>query len=78
MIFLGFVLVFYGPLTHFMYFLARSVNIATLFPGKPPWGFTSTQCPVFRLTDNGPGVGPAYIEVYRDVRKIQVGFFKHL
>ena len=36
------VLVFYGPLTHFMSFRARSVNLATLFLGKPPRQFTST------------------------------------
>ena len=30
------VLVFYGPSTHFRSFWARSVNLATLFQGKPP------------------------------------------
>ena len=33
---------FYGPSTHFRSFRARSVNLATLFLGKPPWQFTST------------------------------------
>ena len=36
------VLVFYGPLTHFRSFRARSVNLATLFLGKPLRQFTST------------------------------------
>ena len=36
------VLVFYGPSTHFRSFRARSVNLATLFLGKPPRQFTST------------------------------------
>ena len=35
------VLVFYGPLTHFRSFRARSVNLATLFLGKPPGQFTN-------------------------------------
>ena len=35
-------LVFYGPSTHFRSFSARSVNLATLFLGKPPRQFTST------------------------------------
>ena len=35
-------LVFYGPSTHFMSFQARSVNLATLFLGKPPRQLTST------------------------------------
>ena len=30
------VLVFYGPSTHFRSFQARSVNLVTLFLGKPP------------------------------------------
>ena len=34
--------VFYGPSTHFRSFRARSVNLATLFLGKPPMQFTST------------------------------------
>ena len=42
------VLVFYGPSAHFRSFRAQSVNIATLFLGKPPRQFTSTQCPFFR------------------------------
>ena len=29
------VLVFYGPLTHFRSFLVQSVNLSTLFLGKP-------------------------------------------
>ena len=33
---------FYGPSTHFRSFRARSVNLATLFQGKPPRQFTST------------------------------------
>ena len=33
---------FYGPLTHFRSFRARSVNLATLFLGNPPRQFTST------------------------------------
>ena len=33
---------FYGPSTHFRSFWARSVNLATLFLGKPPRQFTST------------------------------------
>ena len=33
---------FYGPSTHFRSFRARSVNLATLFLGKPPKQFTST------------------------------------
>ena len=33
---------FYGPSTHFRSFRARSVNLATLFLGKPPMQFTST------------------------------------
>ena len=39
---------FYGPSTHFRSFWARSVNLATLFLGKPPRQFTSTQCIFFR------------------------------
>ena len=35
-------LVFYGPSTHFRSFRARSVNLATLFLGKPPRQFTSS------------------------------------
>ena len=42
------VLVFYGPSTHFRSFLAHSVNLATLFLGKPPKQFTGTACPFFR------------------------------
>ena len=42
MVFLGVVLVFYGPSTQFMSFRARSVNLATLLLGKPPKEFTST------------------------------------
>ena len=34
-------LVFYGPLTHFRSFPAQSVNLATLFLGKPPRQFTT-------------------------------------
>ena len=33
---------FYGPSTHFRSFRAWSVNLATLFLGKPPKQFTST------------------------------------
>ena len=33
---------FYGPSTYFRSFWARSVNLATLFLGKPPRQFTST------------------------------------
>ena len=33
---------FYGPSTHFRTFQAQSVNLATLFLGKPPRQFTST------------------------------------
>ena len=33
---------FYGPSTHFRSFRVRSVNLATLFLGKPPRQFTST------------------------------------
>ena len=33
---------FYGPSTHFRSFRARSVNLATLFLGKPPRQFAST------------------------------------
>ena len=33
---------FYSPSTHFRSFWARSVNLATLFLGKPPRQFTST------------------------------------
>ena len=36
------VLVFYGPSTHFRSFRARSINLSTLFLGKPPRPFTST------------------------------------
>ena len=36
------VLMFYGPSAHFRSFRTRSVNLATLFLGKPPWQFTST------------------------------------
>ena len=51
------VLVFYGPSTHFRSFRARSVNLATLFLGKPPGKFTSL--PVLNtilspVTDNCP------------------------
>ena len=35
------VLVFYSPLIHFRSFRAPSVNLATLFLGKPPRHFTS-------------------------------------
>ena len=35
-------LVFYGPSSHLRSFRARSVNLATLFLGKPPRQFTST------------------------------------
>ena len=42
-IYRGFGLIsFYGPLTHFRSFRARSVNLATLFVGKPPRQFTCT------------------------------------
>ena len=34
--------IFYGPSTCFRSFRARSVNLATLFLGKPPRQFTST------------------------------------
>ena len=33
---------FYGPSTHFRSFRAQSVNLTTLFLGKPPRQFTST------------------------------------
>ena len=36
-------LVFYGPSTHFRSFQAQSVNLATLFLGKPPGQFTCNQ-----------------------------------
>ena len=36
------VLVFYGLLTLFRSFQARSINLSTLFLGKPPTQFTST------------------------------------
>ena len=36
------VLVFYGPSTLFRSFRARSVNLSTLYLGKPPRQFTST------------------------------------
>ena len=36
------VLGFYGPSTLFRSFRARSVNLSTLFLGKPPGQFTST------------------------------------
>ena len=36
------VLVFYGPSTLFRSFWARSVNLSTLFLGKPPRQLTST------------------------------------
>ena len=35
------VLVFYGPSTHVRSFQARSVNLVTLFLGKPPGQFTN-------------------------------------
>ena len=35
-------ILFYSPLTHFWSFRARSVNLATLFLGKPPRQFIST------------------------------------
>ena len=35
-------LVFYGPSTRVRSFRARSVNLSTLFLGKPPRQFTST------------------------------------
>ena len=38
---------FYGPSTHFRSFGARSVSLTTLFLGKPPWQFTSTECTFF-------------------------------
>ena len=38
------VLVFYGPSTHYRSFRVRSVNLATLFLGKPPRQFTF--CPL--------------------------------
>ena len=38
---------FYGPSTHFRSFRAWSVNLATLFLGKPPRQFTSTWCTFF-------------------------------
>ena len=37
-------LVFYSPSKHFMSFRARSVNLVTLFLGKPPRQLTSTYC----------------------------------
>ena len=37
----------YCPSTHFSSFQVQSVNLATLFLGKPPKQFTSTQCPFF-------------------------------
>ena len=36
------VLVFYGPSTHFRSFQVQSINLASLFLGKPPRQFTST------------------------------------
>ena len=42
------VLVFYGPSTHLRSFRVQSVNLATLFLGKPSKQFTSTLCPFFR------------------------------
>ena len=36
------VLVFYSPSTLFKSFQVRSVNLSTLFQGKPPRQFTST------------------------------------
>ena len=38
----GVVLVFYGPSTLFRSFRARSVNLSTLFLGKPPRLFNSS------------------------------------
>ena len=44
---------FYGPSTHFRSFQARSVNLATLFLGKPPRQFTSTYVYILSpVTDN--------------------------
>ena len=44
---------FYGPSTHFRSFRAQSVNLATLFLGKPLRQFTSTLCTFFSpVTDN--------------------------
>ena len=40
---------FYGPSTHFRSFRARSVNLATLFLGKPPRQFISI---LSQVTDN--------------------------
>ena len=40
---------FYGPSTHFRSFRARTVNLDTLFLGKPSRQFTSTYCTFFRL-----------------------------
>ena len=42
------VLVFYSPSTLFRSFQALSVNLSTLFLGKPPRQFTSTWCTFFR------------------------------
>ena len=41
------VLVFYGPSTLLRSFWAWSVNLSTLFLGKPPRQFTSTSCTFF-------------------------------
>ena len=41
MIFVVVVLVFYGPSIHFRSFRAASVDLSTLFLGKPPMQFTS-------------------------------------
>ena len=50
-----FVLVFYGPSTHFRSVRARSVNLAPLFLGKPPRQFSSTLVPIrSAVTDNIP------------------------
>ena len=50
-----FVLVFNGPSTHVRSFRVWSVNLSTLFLGKPPGHFASTKC-TFSLpeTDNFP------------------------
>ena len=51
------VLVFYGPWTHFRSFRVRSVNLSTLFLGKPPRQFISTLVHILSpVTDNCPSI----------------------
>ena len=72
------VLVFYGPSTFFRSFRAQSVNLSTLFLGKPPRQFTSTGQSLYNAMFGIHRTGPCYkwTMLYKDTfinyRKITI------